>query len=147
MACLQRVPGIHRLDGNPLLVCHIANLRVELCKPLPVQPLIYVFAVVYVLADVRQIFQHQQRVLDGLGVLNDLAGHTVGYVADSVPQRVTVGLGQSLTATLLKPPLGGEIGFAGLTNLVAIVGPQFGATRSWGPACSSRSDNYSELSS
>ena len=52
VARLRRVPGIHRLDGNPLLGGFVANLGVELRKAPPVQPSIHLLAVVHVLADV-----------------------------------------------------------------------------------------------
>ncbi len=126
---LRRIPGIHRLDGNPLLGGFVANLCVELGKTPSVQPSIHVLAVVHVLADVRQVFQHQHWILDRLSVLNDVAGHTAEHVIDLIPQRLAIGLHDSLTATLLKASCGGEVGFAEPTNGLAVVGPQSGANR------------------
>ena len=57
VARLRRVPGIHRLDGNPLLGGFVANLGVELPKAPSVQPAIHVLAVVHGLADVRHPLQ------------------------------------------------------------------------------------------
>ncbi len=50
---------------------------------------IHVLAVVHVLANVRQVFQHQHWVLDGLGAVHNLAGYTVEQVVNLVPQCVT----------------------------------------------------------
>ncbi len=42
-----------------------------------------------VLADVRQVFQHQYRVLDGLDRCQDFSGDPVEYAVNLVPQCVT----------------------------------------------------------
>jgi len=64
-----------------------------------------VLTVVHVLADADQIFQHQHRVLDRLGVLYELTGYKIW-------------------PTFLQLPLGGEVGFVEPTNGFAIMGSQ-----------------------
>jgi hypothetical protein len=51
------------------------------------------------------------------------------HVVYLVPQVVTERVSDTLTATLLKPSLGSEVGFAEPTNGLALVGPQFGTGR------------------
>ena len=116
VARLRRVSKVHRFDGNTPLGGFVANLCVELRKAPSVQQPIHILIVVHVFPDVRQVFQHQHWILDRLGVLHDLSGHTVEHLVNLVPQCVTVGLYDSLPNALLKAFFGGKVGFMEPTN-------------------------------
>jgi len=86
-------------------------------------------AVVHVLADVCQVFQNQHRVLESVGVSDDLRRDRVDNVVDVPPQLVTVGFSDSFASALLKASSRREVRLTELSDLLAFVVPELGCSR------------------
>jgi hypothetical protein len=63
---------------------------VECSESPPVETAIHILAIVHRLPNVRQVFQNNNGILDGFGVLHDFTGDTMEHVVSLVPQVVAV---------------------------------------------------------
>ncbi|SDN21084.1 hypothetical protein SAMN05192554_12066 [Haloarchaeobius iranensis] len=129
VARLRGVGGIHRLHTNSPLSRLVANLAVHLRKAPSVKATVHERAVVHVLTDVGQVFQHQYGVLESVGVGDDLRRDRVNDVVDLSPQLVPKGFSDSFASALLKASSRREIRLTELPNRLAFVVPEVGCSR------------------
>ena len=121
MARLRGVRRIHEPNRNPGVTGFVLDTSGKTRERPIVESAVHPLAVVEMLTDVRQIFEKDNGILEGTGVLNGFAGCFFHDIRQSVLVVVEPFVHAPLGVSFLEPPEGGEHLLADLACPTAIV--------------------------
>ena len=126
IARLTRVRRIHESDTDARVTGFVLNSASKSCKRPIVEMPIHPLSVVQMFADVRQIFENDNRVLEGTDVLDRLTRCLLDNICESVLVVVELFLNALLGVSLLETAERREHLFAEVSGTTTVVDVRLG---------------------